>query len=183
MSIEADDFFAEYQKVDGRKEFLPGHSDDTEASLVKKLITASGGSAKDFYYVKEACRAETGQIVPSLSWYCTRTESLPIWIGYRQVPYMRDAFTDIAKRFSKTPCYTAWEAVFDTRQHEDDRPVACAFRWPGWGDCVIHTCGHVPTTGTYLIHHHKEDQFVMESMSTFLPRLELAERDFWWRQK
>lgn len=179
MSDTGDPFFEAMAAADKRPPRPPGHGDESEFTLIKKVLTASGLDYTASERVRVACRNECGARIPSLTWFCTHTPRLPLFLGYRQVPYMKDALTDLIKKFSKTPCFEAWLSVCESLPLEfagsdEDVPVGCAFRWPGWGDCIIHNMStDLPTEGSYFVHHHRDRRYTIEPVAGLLARLDL----------
>lgn len=160
---------------------IGGHTDDSEWVLIKKVMKAAG--AVDYEgHVLEVFRADCpGFRWPNLSWLRGRVE-LPVVFGRRQVPFQADALIDMAKRFTKTPSYQAWLSVADEAEQQDGAVgrVAVAFRWPQWGDMVIHDLpDDLPTQGTFLVHYTAGARFVIEPLAGFLERLRLPSADQW----
>ena len=177
----SDDFFKALAGATPSFDPLGGHSDDSEWALIRKIMRAAGCEKAHEGLVLARFRSDCpSQRWPNLAWLRGVVE-LPVVFGRRQVPFQADALIDLSKRFTKTPCYAAWAAVADEADGEGaDDPVAVAFRWPQWGDLVIHNQdGDLPTEGTYIVHHHALDRFVIEPIAGFLGRLRLPSAHSW----
>lgn len=177
-----DPFFDAYSRPFPRDDVPPGHSvghsDRTEFTLVKRVLRAAGGGPAEERLLVSAARA-AGLAWPTCVWLDAHVSGLPVRFGYGQVPFQADVMEHLTSRFTKTPCFTAWAAVADLDE-DDERPVACSFRWPGWGDLVIHDRpDDLPDVGTCIVHYQARRRFVIEPLAGFLPRLDLPPAATW----
>lgn len=176
------EFFKALAKPGGAYDPLGGHSDDSEWALIRKVMKAAGCFPHHEKHVLDRFRSDCpAQRWPNLSWL-RGVIDLPVVFGRRQVPFQSEALIDIAKRFTKTPCYQAWLEVAQDADQDgtEDRAVVVAFRWPQWGDMVIHDLENdPPVEGTFLVHYHSGTRFVIEPAAGFLARLRLPAADQW----
>lgn len=182
MAHHEDDFFKYLaDRVDRVTDPIGGHTDDSEWTLIRKLMKAAGASEHEGH-VLSVFRDECPDFRwPNLAWLRGRVE-LPVVFGRRQVPFQADALIDMAKRFTKTPSYEAWVSVAEEAEQQDGVTgrVAVAFRWPQWGDMVIHDLADDwPTAGTFLVHYTAGARFVIEPFAGFVERLRLPPADQW----
>lgn len=175
-------FFKALAGPGGTYDPLGGHTDDSEWAFIRKLMKAAGCVTAHEKHVLDRFRSDCpSQRWPNLPWL-RGVIDLPVVFGRRQVPFQIEALIDIAKRFTKTPCYRAWLEV--TREADQDgfsgMSTAVAFRWPQWGDMVIHDLSDdLPTAGTFLVHYHAGVRFAIEPVAGFLERLRLPPAEVW----
>ena len=155
------------------------HSDDShsfvaEDKIVKDILKSANASDKYKLLLNE-CKEQTdsGSDGINLLWFVNRFPSFPIWLGVRKVEFQRDTFGTLHKRFTKTPCFQAWEEVRDTLPENDIRSAGCVFTWPQFGVCCIHqyypSC-IADTDGLWIIKKLPsfEDPFIIEPLNQLL---------------
>lgn len=160
MSDDMLDIFQQHQ-VDPK-----GHQVSTEDTVVRKLLAVGGGI--NAATLSRDCFSDTGSRSMTLAWFCSRNPRFPYWLGYRKVKYQRDALGDFTKRFSRTPCYRAWEEIEQDKQ--DDRPAGCVFGWPKFGYCIIRRIRTFPTpidNGLWIVKRTKQGIFLIETVKQY----------------
>lgn len=153
-----------------------GHETSTESILVRRLVSKFGASGAA---VLRQARTAINSL-PTLAWFCASYPTFPVFLGYRKVRWQHKVLPELRKRFTRTPCYKAWEEILDTRPDVDERRVACVFRWPKLGACVISEVDHAQTPilneFTILKSVGRSDKrftlFAIEPLNQFIERLE-----------
>jgi len=115
------------------------HSFVSEDKVVKDILK-SANAISNYKNLLAECKEQADYDVDGISllWFVNRFPSFPIWLGIRRVEFQRDTFGTMHKRFTKTPCFQAWEEIKDTLPEQDGRSPGCVFTWPQFGVCCIH---------------------------------------------
>lgn len=113
------------------------HSFVSEENVVKAILKQGNASAVFKTLLKE-CEEDTGIKHINLSWFLNKYQAFPIWLGIRKVEFQRDVFGELHKKFTKTPCFKAWEEVNESKPEGEERGSGCVFTWPRFGVCCIH---------------------------------------------
>lgn len=146
------------------------HADTTEETLVGKIAIKIGLNKT------ETLKAARDQLdhPATLGWFCGAYRQFPFFVGYRKTPWQHEAIEDLRKRFTKTPCYTGFSEVKECRPEYDERPVACCFRWPGIGVCVLRevNCVEDPIDNEFSLYVKSYGSiFLIEPFESFLERI------------
>jgi hypothetical protein len=152
-----------------------GQSNFVSDEKVIKAILKQASASDMFKALTVEAKQSTEARALSLPFFLNRYPSFPIWLGIRSVPWQRDVFGSLYKRFTAIPCYVAWESVEETKHEDDGRPVGCVFTWPGFGVCCIHQ--YTPSIlndkeGFWISRTIKKGRFIIEPLSQLLATID-----------
>jgi hypothetical protein len=142
-------------------------AEDREESAVSRVLQLVGGAA----LVRQA-QAQCQPQQLNFDWLQTFCSGFPYWMGFRKVTWQRDVFGELQDRFTKTPCFKAFENVAEAQPPNDGRPTALMFMWPHWGHCVLHNgTPRVPDTenqGLVIIRGLASGIYTIENLKRFV---------------
>lgn len=156
-------------------------SESSSAEAAVKVLVNRFPSVGTMSELKSACKAQTSSARVTLAWFSEEFSGFPVRLVYKKVPWVRDMWDGLYKKFKKTDLYLSWkeeEANWKSAPDFMTKPLVVVFNWPKWKLCCLHNCessrfggklGSSVSDSMKIVRTlSKEESFVIEPFDQFL---------------